>query len=145
MQSWLQAMTAWSSQHPPSPRNGFQDSRNYLSDCSLLHHTTAARISSSGAHALSIWWCTRHWQCGQRRSWGWETEMGESPEWGGWERNSTYTVFLWGTKPFHHTQSLGNMYSSRELAGGKGRVTAEKKQGQKGTSGIREVKKFMED
>lgn len=37
------------------------------------------------------------------------------------------------------------MYSSRELAGGKGRVTAEKKQGQKSTSGIREVKKFMED
>lgn len=59
--------------------------------------------------------------------------MGGSPEWGGWERNYKSKVFLWSTKTFHHMQPLGNMYNSRELAGGKGRVTAEKKQGQKST------------
>lgn len=116
-----------------TPRNGFQDRRNHFlwSDCSLLHHTTAARISSSGSHVLSIWWCTMPWQCGQRRSWGWETEMGGSPKWGGWERKCKYKVLLWSTKPFHHMQSLRNMYSAREPAGGEGRVTAEKKQGKK--------------
>lgn len=59
--------------------------------------------------------------------------MGGSPEWGGWERNYKSKVFLWSTKTFHHMQPLGNMYNSKELAGGKGRVTAEKKQGQKST------------